>query len=101
MFLLLSDSLSDPPTLFDFIENVATVIPAKWRQVGIALGVKHGSLDGFAHQYPELQQRFEAVFHEWTNNPEQQTWEHLLKALRTKTVNENCLAEDLSQRLRR
>ena len=99
MFVLLLDSLSDPPELFAFIENVATRIPAKWRDVGIALRVDIGRLDGFAYQHCEPQQRYVEIFREWNNHQKQPKWKYILEALRTRTVNEIALAEELSCKL--
>ena len=101
MLLLLLDYLKNPPTPFDFIENVATVIPAKWKDVGIALGLSFNTLDGIGDQCRESHQAcYAAIFQEWTNGQEQPRWERIVKALQTRTVNENSLAKELSKRLR-
>ena len=100
MLLLLLDYISNPPTLFDFIENVATVIPAKWRHVGIVLGLSTNTLNGIGDRCHESQACYEAIFQEWKNGQEQPRWERIVEVLQTKTVNANSLAKELSQRLR-
>ena len=97
--LLLLGSLSDPPELFAFIENVATRIPAKWESVGIALGINIGSLKGFSYQHHGPQKCYAEIFQEWTNSTEQPKWKRILEALRTRTVNEIALAEELERKL--
>ena len=100
MLLLLLDYLSNPPTLFAFIENVASVIPAKWRCFGIALELTTNKLNGIGDRYRESQDCYEAIFQEWKNSQLQLRWERIVDVLRTKTVNENSLADELSQRVR-
>ena len=101
MLLLLLGNLSNPPTLFDFIENVGSVIPAEWRNVGIALGLSTNILNGIGARCRESQKAcYEEIFQEWKNGQEQLRWEQIIQVLQTKTVNQNFLAKELSQRLR-
>ena len=100
-FFCCLDYLSNPPKLSDFIENVATEIPAKWRQVGIMLGLKSNKLDGIGARCRESQQEcYEAIFQKWENGQEQPSWQRIIEVLQTKTVNANSLAKELSKRLR-
>ena len=92
--------LEDPPTLVDFLENVATRIPAKWRMFGIALNISSQVLDGFDQRYRgDQMQCYEAVFQLWQNQSKFPRWESLLKILQTRLLNESALASELSQRI--
>ena len=100
IYCLIIDPLSDTPTLLDFLENVATRIPAKWRKFGIALMVPSRSLDAFEQQqHGDQIQCYEEIFHVCQNRPEPLQWEDILRALRTRLMNETLLAEELEQRL--
>ena len=97
--LFVSGPLGHPPTLFSFLENVVTRIPAaKWRDFGIALGIPSDMLDEFELRNPR--RRYEAIFQEWEKHSQPPKWERIVQALQTNIVSERCLADILSERLR-
>ena len=94
--------LYSAPKLSDLMNEIATEIPDRWREVGIGLGlvafdIKRIETDIPTHKsYPCYME----VFHIWmTNNVEACTWATVLKALRTKLVNAHGLARTLESRL--
>ena len=95
-----ADTLSDPPTLVAFLENVAVEMPAKWRSVGLQLGISPSTLDGFDQQHRgESMRCFERVFQAWEqNSPGMLTWSTLFTVLEKKLVGENVLAKNLRQK---
>ena len=94
------DTLSDPPTLVAFLENVAVEVPAKWRNVGIALGISPSKLDGFEQQHRgEPMRCFERVFQSWEQKgPGSFTWSTLFAVLEKKLIGEEVLAKSLRQK---
>ena len=79
---------------------VAAVIPAKWRAVGIQLGLPSTTLDSIQAQNaggPDSNmQAFEQVFVEWQRQgPSPYTWRTIIDALMTPAVGEVALANDL------
>ena len=94
------DTLSDPPTLVAFLENVAVEMPAKWRIMGLQLGISSSILDGFEQQHRgEPMRCFERVFQSWEQkSPGTLTWSTLFAVLEKKLVGENVLAKSLRQK---
>lgn len=90
------------PQLKDLMNEIAAVIPAKWRDVGIQLDIDPRVLDGIQSQHcrdpNSLQRCFEQVFIEWSkqasNNP--YTWTHIIDILRRPAIGENALAETVN-----
>ena len=81
------------------MNEIASVIPAKWRDVGIQLGVSPGTLDGIQSQnagkppISALQHSFERVFVEWKQLAQcPYTWKTIIDVLTTPAVAENELA---------
>ena len=96
-----ASTLSDPPTLDAFISEVAVEIPAKWRMVGILLGVSSSKLDGFDQLHRGQQMLcFESVFQLWKQEegPEVFTWSKLFKVLEGEVIGEKRLAHSLRQK---
>ena len=82
------------------MNNVAAVIPAKWRVVGIQLGLSSGTLDSIQSQNAgrpgSNMQAFGQVFVEWQRQGHRPyTWEVIIAALKTLAVGEVALANDL------
>ena len=83
------------------MNDVAAVIAAKWRLVGVQLKLPYGTLDEIQEQYArrpdECKYSFEQVFTEWkslgTTSP--YTWETMIEALRSPAVGEKTLADSL------
>ena len=89
--------------LADLMNDIASVIPAKWRAVGIQLNLSTGELDSIQNQNagkPESDRNsFEQVFNKWRQqctNPDQYTWQKIVQVLKTPSVQEHALAERLN-----
>ena len=90
------------PRLKDLMNDIAAVIPAKWRDVGIQLDLPIGLLDSIQSQNsrepsPQLKS-FEQVFVEWSKQDSETTytWTHIIAILRKSAVGENNLADNLT-----
>ena len=88
--------------LADLMNDIASVIPAKWRAVGIQLNLSTGELDSIQNQNagkPESDcNSFEQVFNKWRQqctNPNQYRWQKIIQVLKTPSVQEHALAESL------
>ena len=82
------------------MSDVASVIPAKWRGVGIQLVLPQGILDSIQHKYAgkpeENNLSFEMVFYTWKNQAQRPfTWETIVDVLKVPAVGENRLADEL------
>ena len=92
----------DRPQLADLMNEIGAVIPAKWRDVGVQLGIAPDVLDGIQCQNAEkprsCQTSFEQVFNEWRlqGSKTSYTWTHIIGILRRPAVGENALAETLA-----
>ena len=80
------------------MNEVAAVIPSKWRAVGIQLGLSQGSLDGIqsnnANRPEACLNSFEQVFKTWKNEAKDPyTWSKIIDALKAPAVGEVELAE--------
>ena len=82
------------------MNDVASNIPAKWRSVGIQLGVSSTTLDSIQSNNAGKPQAcldsFEQVFSTWEkqgHNP--YTWNVIIDVLRTPAVGEVALADEL------
>ena len=97
--------LKDPPNLLDFLEHVASHIPAKHYWVGLALGVKDSELRSYNSRFHGDQLRcFESVFKYWeSRQPGTRPfrWSSVLEALKTSMIGENALAHSLSEKMAR
>ena len=91
--------LDSEPELPDLINEVATEIPSKWKDVGLQLGLGHGVLRGIggeaSHCYME-------VFTRWKNQKSTMypcTWSTLVHILQTRAVGEEKLADEIRNKL--
>ena len=90
--------------LKDLMNDVAAVIPAKWRLLGVQLRLPDGTLDEIQEQNArrpdECKYSFEQVFTKWkslgTTSP--YTWETMIEALRSPAVGEEKLANRLQSK---
>ena len=93
----------DVVSLFQFNEYVASKIPSKWKKVGVALGFSQSRID--AIEYRRQKEPFECfsdVFDYWQNEstPERPAnWATLISLLRSNTVGEEALAENIQSTL--
>lgn len=83
------------------MNDVAATIPAKWRTVGIQLGLPQGTLDSIQDENAGKPQAnlhsFENVFNMWKIQPDKMpvTWKTIVDALKAPSVGENNLADKL------
>ena len=87
--------------LADLMNEVAAVIPSKWRAVGIQLHLSSGTLDSIqshnANKPQACLMSFEDVFTNWKSGGDSQyTWPTIIDALKTPAVGEAQLAEKLN-----
>lgn len=85
------------------MNDVGAVIPAKWRLVGVQLDLPTETLDSIqarnAGRPNWCIHSFEQVFTEWKGQGTRPyTWETIINALRTPTVGELVLADDVLNR---
>ena len=93
----------DVVSLFQFNEYVASKIPDKWKQVGVALGLSQPQINAIdGHRRGEPFECFSDVFNYWQSEstPERPAnWATLISVLRSNTVGEKVLVEDLQSTL--
>ena len=100
LFMLFIEVVSSPE-LTDLMNDVAAVIPAKWRSVGVQLKLSDGTLDGIQNQNARTpdccKHSFEQVFTEWRKQKTSpHTWQTIINALRAPAVSELELASRIS-----
>ena len=90
------------PQLADLMNEIGAVIPAKWRAVGVQLGIDSDVLDGIQNQNAgnseSAQKSFEQVFIKWSKQGSKTpyTWTHIIDILRRPAVGKNELADTLA-----
>ena len=90
------------PQLSDLMNEIGAVIPAKWRDVGVQLGIAPGVLDGIQNQNAgnaeSAQKSFEQVFIKWRGQGSKTpyTWTQIIDILRRPAVGNNELADTLA-----
>ena len=91
-------TVSYEPKLKDLANHVAAVIPGKWMEVAIQLDLTMGEIDSIEHDRNSSFLRFMAVFEQWKKSCRQPyTWESLITALKSTSVNEFRLAKKLQE----
>ena len=90
----------DSPNRDDLMNDVAAVIPAKWRLVGVQLKLPNGTLDEIQVQNAgkpyECKHSFEQVFDGWRSlGTSPYTWKTMINALCSPAVGEVKLANEL------
>ena len=88
------------PSLSDLMNDVAAVVPAKWRAAGIQLGLSSATLDAIqshaAGRPGSNMYAFEKVFVQWKlQGPRPYTWRTIVDALKAPALRELALANDL------
>ena len=88
--------LQSPPEVVDFLEQVAVKVSAKWRMIGLKLGIKTHELDEISKQNQDGVLCLERVLALWKDkaNP-QYTWATVIDALKSPIVREKSVAEDV------
>ena len=90
-----------PPEIVDFLEQVAVKVSAKWRMLGLKLGVKTHELDEISKQNQDGVLCLERVLALWKDkaNPPY-TWATVIDALKSPIVGEMSVAEDVKMWLK-
>ena len=92
------------PNLGDLTNEVAAVIPAKWRLVGVQLKLPNGTLDEIQAQNTGRPDQcilsFQQVFAKWRSlGTRLYTWKTMINALRSPGVGEVTLANKLNAKM--
>jgi len=94
--------LHSAPELGDLMNEIATKIPERWREVGIGLGLVDSDIKRIESDVPTHKSYicYMEVFGMWKNQiTKPYTWETILRTLQTKLVNAHSLAIALESRL--
>ena len=90
---------TDTVSQFQFLEAVASKIPAKWRKVGMSLGISSSVLDGIdQHRRGDPLECFSDVFTYWQQQSTPQSpanWATLVTVLRSNYVGEEVLSDTI------
>ena len=82
----------------DLANRVAAVIPHKWKMVAIQLDVDMGAINRIERDKCNSFDRFMEVFDSWKQSScEPYTWKTLVTALKSRSVDEVRLAEELQR----
>ena len=83
------------------MEAVASKIPAKWRRVGVSLGISMDDLNGIdQHRRGDPIECFSDVFTYWQKQSTPQTpvnWDTIVTVLRSSYVGENNLSHTIKK----
>ena len=94
---------TDTVSQFQFLEAVASKIPAKWRKVGLSLGISSSVLDGIEkHRRGDCLECFSDVFTYWQQQSTPQSpanWATLVTVLRSNYVGEEELSDTIQNTL--
>ncbi len=82
-------------TEFKDVYNEMFEARAKWRQIGIQLGLTTGDLEAFSKKYHDPDNLIESVLDWWFRNNENPTWAVLIEALRSQSVGHTKLAQTI------
>lgn len=88
------------PQLHELDNEIASKIPAKWRDFGIHLGLPASKLDQIStEENNQCQNCFRRVFRECQSQNLDRSWSIILRILRKDAVGELALATELEERL--
>ena len=98
---MLAGGLDSEPKLLDLMNEVAAVIPSKWRDIGLQLGLSQGVLEGIATISPRSTNLcYSNVFTLWENqNSYPYTWSTIVEVLQAPAVGEETLATKIKSKL--
>ena len=97
-------TLQSAPELGDLMNEIATEIPERWKEVAIGLGLVDSDIKLIKNDVPTQKAYpcYMEVFGMWKNRiTKPYTWETILRTLRTKLVNAHSLAAALERRMTR
>ena len=90
--------VSSAPEMSDLANHIAAIIPDKWKPVAIQLGLSMGEIKTIQRDENECFDRFMAVFDRWQRSScKPYIWKTLVTALKSRSVNENKLADELQR----
>lgn len=93
------EALQTEPSHRDLLNLVAAVIPNKWKEVGIQLGLSPGELDViYDRQNRDAKKCYMDVFDTWKKE-EKRTWASLIEALSSPYVSATTLATEISKKI--
>ena len=82
----------------DLANHIAAIIPDKWKQVAIQLGLSMGEIKTIQRDGDDCFDRFMAVFDHWQRSScKLYDWKTIITALKSRSVNENKLADELQR----
>lgn len=92
-------SLYSVPDLQELGEKVTPLVHHKWHHIGIQMGLSTATLRAIEGSYStDVQRRLNEVFIEWISGSEQNpTWLTLIEILRSNSIGEQKLANDLER----
>ena len=89
---------SSHPKLPDLIEHVGSFVSTKWFNLGLRLGVSSNILDRIEQDGGrECGSACRKMFQAWLSNNSKGTWNDVITALKSNSVNENGVAEELEK----
>ena len=93
--------LESEPELSDLMNEVASKVPAKWKQISIQLGLTPSDQECFMASTPnDPIQCFTSVFRVWKSRATRlYTWSTVIEALEAPAVDEMRLAQKLKTKL--
>ena len=94
--------LDSEPELPDLMNEVAAKIPARWRDVGLQLGLDESVLQGITYiSQGDTNLCYINVFTRWKNHSTTHpyTWSTMLQALKAPSVGESSLADTIEKKL--
>ena len=97
---LTNSVLETEPHLYELENEISSKIPAKWKAVGIQLGLTANKLDQIStEESNDCQNCFRRVFIEWKSQNCEKSWSALLRILQTDAVGEGRFAEEVRKNL--
>ena len=98
MFYIIAFRVSGGPKMSDLANHVAAIIPDKWKPVAIQLGLSMGEIKTIQRDENDRFTQFMAVFDRWQQTScKPYVWKTLVTALKSRSVNENKLADELQR----
>ena len=89
---------TDPPTLSDLIEHVGSSCSTKWYNLGLRLGVNTHTLDQIEEDCQrKSNEACRKMFQAWLREKRSGTWNDVISALNSRSVNEGGVAEELEE----
>ncbi len=92
--------LQGKPEMKDLTNEVVAAIPDLWQEVGLQLDVPYNDMSGYHERNPTTARMFTYVLVNWRERrTSEYSWANLIKALRSPSVNQVRLADELTKKL--